>query len=163
MIEQIHMCEFVGKNWEVATCTVDINCPNSYKKVLPKIEQICMCRTALYSKQWWYQLVGGTSYSKWWLTNSYVWVCKVYKFIHPGSFKSIVHVWMRQVKMVWCEFDQTNKNYDKEVPQEAVIEDKKPSAKINLLVQVAELWKKCQSDAVSHRTNECQRHRMEIQ
>jgi hypothetical protein len=31
---------------------------------------------------------------------------------------------MRQVQMVCCEFDQTKKNYDKKVPQEAVMEEK---------------------------------------
>ncbi len=40
----------------------------------------------------------------------------------------------------------------KEVPQEKCCKRKKPSAKIHLLIQVSELWKKCQSDAVSHRT-----------
>ncbi len=52
------------------------------------------------------------------------WLC-LYKFIHPCSLKSIAHVWMRQMEMVWCEFDQTKKNYDKEVPQEAVMEEEK--------------------------------------
>ncbi len=97
-----------------------------------------MCRTNSYSKQWWYQLVGGTLYSKWWLNNLYVWVhinnlrgsnlkswLRLYEFIHPGSLKSIVRVWMRQVEMFWCEFDQTKKNYDKVALQEAVMEEKK--------------------------------------
>jgi hypothetical protein len=45
-------------------------------------------------------------------------------------------------------------NYDKEVPQEKCFERKKASVKIHLLIQVAErllvqvleLWEKCQSD-----------------
>jgi hypothetical protein len=65
--------------------------------------------------------------------------------------------------MVWCEFYPTKTDYDKEVPQEKCCKSKKQSAKIHLLIQVSELWKKCQSDAVSDRTNQCQWHRTESQ
>ncbi len=36
MIEQIYMCEFVENNQDIATCTVNINCQNSYKQVFTK-------------------------------------------------------------------------------------------------------------------------------
>ncbi len=177
MIEQIYMCEFVENNWDIATCTVNINCPNSYKQVLIKRlnKFVCLWPTPIVSNDDinWYVVT--CIVEDWTIrmcdfewTKSWPWL---YKFIHPCCWISIAHVWMRQMETVWCEFYPTKKNYDKEVPQEKCCKRKNPSAKIQLLIQVAEhllmqvleLWEKCQSDTVSHWTNQCQWHKMESQ
>ena len=128
-----------------------------------------MSRTNSYSNHWWYQLVYGYLYS-WRLNNSYVWLCikkelTLFVRIHTTLLLDIncSCEWMRKTEMVWCEFYPTKTNHDKEVPQEKCCKRKKPSAKIHLLIQVSKLWKKCQSDALSHRTNQCQWHRTESQ
>ncbi len=135
-----------------------------------------MSRINSYSKHWWYQLVYGNSYS-WRLNNSYVWVCinkelTLIVRIYTPLFLEVNCSCMNETNgngLVWAP--STKKNYDKKVPQEKCWKRKNPSAKIHLLIQivehfliqVAELWEKCQSDAESHWTNQCQRHRTNIQ
>ncbi len=169
MIKQIHMCEFVENNWAIETCTVYIICMNSYNQVLSKRlnKFVCLGPTPIVTNDDinWYVV---TRIVEDWTIRMYdfvwrkSWPC-LYKFIQPCCWVSIAHVWMRQMETVWCEFYPTKTNYDKEVPQEKCCKRKKPSAKIHLLIQVSELWKNCQSDAVSHRTNQCQWQRTDSQ
>ncbi len=172
MIKQIHMCEFVENNWDIETYRNLYGLHYLYEFIqtdaYQKIKQISMSRTNSYCNQWWYQLVCGDSYS-WRLNNLYVWllikkeltlfvqICTTLLFdincscMNETNGNSLMWVLSNQDKLLQGGTARKMMQEEKAIYQDTSFH---PSTGT---------LEKCQSDAVSHRTNQYQWHRTESQ